>query len=120
MWCIKLLTHHSSLTTHHSLLTTQLMNILTLLIFTPLLFGLLIILLPSSWRFSFKYITLLATLVQLGLSITMYLYFRTGSEYAGVSNESSFQFVQKAHWISLNLGTLGKMQIDYFVGVDGI
>jgi len=97
------------------------MNILTLLIFTPLLFGLLIILLPSSWRFSFKYITLLATLIQLGLSITMYLYFRTGTENAGVNNEASFQFVQKAHWISLNLGnTLGKMQIDYFVGVDGI
>ncbi|MDO3626014.1 NuoM family protein [Mucilaginibacter sp. BT774] len=97
------------------------MNILSSLIFTPLLFGLLIILLPSAWRFSFKYIALLATLIQLGLSITMYLYFRTGSAYAGVSNEASFQFVQKAHWINLNLGnTLGKMQIDYFVGVDGI
>ncbi|HTD40288.1 MAG TPA: NADH-quinone oxidoreductase subunit M [Mucilaginibacter sp.] len=96
------------------------MNILTLLIFTPLLFGLLIILLPSAWRASFKYITLLATLVELGLSIWMYLNFRMGSEYAGVNSEGTFQFVQKLHWINLNLGSLGKMQIDYFVGIDGI
>jgi NADH-quinone oxidoreductase subunit M len=96
------------------------MNILSLLIFTPLLFGLLIILLPSAWRGSFKYITLLATLIQLGISIWMYLNFKTGAEYAGVNAEGTFQFVQKLHWINLNLGSLGKMQIDYFVGIDGI
>src|ERR1700743_3487505 len=96
------------------------MNILTLLIFTPLLFGLLIILLPSAWRASFKYITLLATLVQLGISIWMYLHFKTGVQFAGINNESGFQFMQKLPWINLDLGTLGKMQIDYFVGIDGI
>lgn len=95
-------------------------HILSLLIFTPLLFGLAIILLPSAWRAGFKYITLLATLVELGLSIWMYLNFRMGSEYAGVNSEGTFQFVQKLHWINLNLGSLGKMQIDYFVGIDGI
>src|ERR1700744_466109 len=96
------------------------MNILSLLIFTPLLFGLLIILLPSAWRASFKYITLLATLVQLGISIWMYVNFKTGAGFAGVSNESQFQFMQKLPWINLNLGSMGKMQIDYFVGIDGI
>ena len=96
------------------------MNILSILIFSPLLFGLLIILLPSSLRAGYKYITLLATLVQLGISIWMYLNFKTGAGYAGVSNEGQFQFVQKLHWIDLNLGSLGKMQIDYFVGIDGI
>src|SRR2546430_1556357 len=96
------------------------MNILSLLIFTPLLFGLLIILLPSAWRASFKYITLLATLIQLGISIWMYLNFKTGADYAGINSEGTFQFVQKLHWINLNLGSLGKMQIDYFVGIDGI
>lgn len=96
------------------------MNILSLLIFTPLLFGLLIILLPSAWRASYKYITLLATLIQLILSIWMYLNFRIGPQYAGVNNEATFQFVQKLHWINLNLGALGTMQIDYFVGIDGL
>ena len=94
--------------------------ILTLLIFTPILFGLIIALMPSAWRFSFKYITLLATLVQLGMSIWIYCNFKTGAGFAGISHEAQFQFVQKLHWINLDLGSIGKMQIDYFVGIDGI
>jgi NADH-quinone oxidoreductase subunit M len=96
------------------------MNQLTLLIFIPLLFGFVIALLPSTMRNSFKYITLAATLVQLGLSICLYLNFKTGAGFAGVANESQFQFVQKLPWINLNLGSMGHMQMDYFVGVDGI
>ncbi|AMR33895.1 oxidoreductase [Mucilaginibacter sp. PAMC 26640] len=96
------------------------MNILTLLIFTPILFGIIILVLPTSLRASFKYITLFATLLQLGISIWMYTNFKTGTAYAGVSNESQFQFVQKLPWIHLDLGPAGKMQIDYFVGIDGI
>jgi NADH-quinone oxidoreductase subunit M len=96
------------------------MNILTLLIFSPILFGLLILLLPTSLRNIFKHITLLATLVQMGISMWLYLNFKTGSAFAGISNEGQYQFVEKLHWIGLNLGGMGKMQIDYFVGVDGI
>jgi len=96
------------------------MNILTLLIFTPVLFGIVIMLLPSSVRASYKYITLLATLVQLGFSIWLYLNFKTGEAFAGINHEEQFQFVQKLPWISLNLGSMGKMQVDYFVGIDGV
>ncbi|MCS3733673.1 complex I subunit 4 family protein [Mucilaginibacter dorajii] len=96
------------------------MNILTLLIFIPVLFGIVIMVLPSRMRNSFKYITLLATLIQLGISIWMYLNFKTGANFAGINHEDQFQFVQKLPWISLNLGGMGKMQIDYFVGIDGI
>lgn len=96
------------------------MNILTLLIFIPVLFGFIIMLLPSSMRGSFKYITLLATLVQLGISVWIYLHFKTGATYGGINHENQFQFVQKLPWIALNLGSMGKMQIDYFVGIDGI
>jgi NADH-quinone oxidoreductase subunit M len=96
------------------------MNILTLLIFIPALFGLLILVLPNAWRQSFKYVTLAATLVQLGLSVWMYLKFQTGANHGGINLENQFQFVQKLPWINLNLGSAGRMQIDYFVGVDGI
>ena len=96
------------------------MNLLSLLIFAPLLFALLIVVLPSSLRAGFKYINLLATLVQLGISIMLYLQFKTGSGFAGVNVESQFQFLQKLHWINLDLGSMGHMQIDYFVGIDGI
>jgi len=96
------------------------MNILSLLIFSPLLFGIIVLLIPDDLRNIFRYITLLATLVQLVLSIWMYVHFKSGAAYGGINNESQYQFVEKAHWISLNLGDMGKMQIDYFVGVDGV
>ena len=96
------------------------MSILSLLIFTPILFGLIIAVLPSRLRGGFKYIALLATLVQLGMSIWIYCNFKTGIAFGGINQESQFQFVQKLHWINLDLGTLGKMQADYFVGIDGI
>lgn len=96
------------------------MNILTLLIFSPLLFGFIILLIPTEYRNIFRYLTLLATLVQLGISVWLYLHFKTGAAFAGIANEGQYQFVEKAHWIGLNLGGMGRMQIDYFVGVDGI
>jgi NADH-quinone oxidoreductase subunit M len=96
------------------------MNSLTLLIFIPLLFGLIIALLPANLRGSFKYIALAATLVQLCMSVGLYLNFKTGADFAGVATESQFQFVQKLPWINLDLGSMGRMQMDYFVGIDGI
>lgn len=96
------------------------MNILTLFIFIPALFGLLILVLPGSLKQTFKYITLAATLIQLALGIYLYLNFQTGAEFAGINHEQQFQFVQKLPWISLNLGNAGRMQVDYFVGIDGI
>jgi len=96
------------------------MNILTLLIFTPLLFAFIIAVLPSSLRAGFKYLTLGATLVQLGMSTWIYCNFKSGAGLAGVNHEAQFQFMQKLPWINLDLGTMGKMQIDYFVGIDGL
>ena len=96
------------------------MNILTLLIFTPILVAFIIAVLPSSWRAGFKYITLATTLVQLGMSIWIYCNFKNGAGFAGVNHEGQFQFMQKLPWIDLDLGAMGKMQIDYFVGIDGL
>ncbi len=96
------------------------MHILSLLIFTPLLFGVLLLLLPSFLRNSFKYVALAATLVQVVLSGWMYFQFKTGASFTGINHADQYQFVEKASWISLNLGSLGKMQIDYFVGIDGL
>ncbi len=95
-------------------------HILTLLIFTPLLFGAVLLLLPVSLRNSFKYLALTATLVQVFLSGWLYLHFQTGASFSGINYTDQYQFAEKASWINLNLGSLGKMQIDYFIGVDGI
>lgn len=94
-------------------------HILTLLIFIPVLFGVLLLLLPASVRDSYKYLALAATIIQLVLSGWLYFHFQTGASFSGINHVNQYQFAEKASWISLNLGSLGKMQIDYFVGVDG-
>jgi NADH-quinone oxidoreductase subunit M len=96
------------------------MNLLTLVIFTPILFGFIILVIPSKWRAGFKYINLLATLLQLGISIFIYCNFKNGAAFGGVNHEGQFQFMQKLPWINMDLGPVGKMQIDYFVGIDGL
>ena len=93
---------------------------LSLLIFSPLLFGFIIAIMPSRLRASFKYIALTATLLQLGISVWIYLNFKTGAGFGGINHEAQFQFLQKLPWINLDLGNLGKMQVDYFVGIDGL
>jgi len=95
-------------------------HILSLLIFTPLLFGVLLLLLPVSLRNSSKYVALAATLVQVILSGWLYCHFQTGASFAGINHAGQYQFAEKASWISLNLGTLGQLQVDYFVGADGL
>ncbi len=77
------------------------MNILTLLIFTPILFALIIALLPSSMRGSFKYIALFATLVQLCMSVWIYINFQSGPAFAGIMHEEQFQFVHKLHYSTI-------------------
>ena len=96
------------------------MNLLSLIIFLPIPFGIIILMLPASLRSICKDINLLAALLQLGLSVWLFCKFKTGALFAGVNHEGQYQFVEKLHWIGLNLGGMGKMQIDYFVGVDGI
>lgn len=95
------------------------MNILTLLIFVPVLFALVIWVMPSAWRGSFKYITLGATLMQLCMAVYIYANFKTGAAFGGINTEGQYQFVQKLSWINLSLGDT-KLQIDYFVGIDGV
>jgi NADH-quinone oxidoreductase subunit M len=88
--------------------------ILSSLIFTPLLAVLIILCLPKNLHQGIKLVSLLATGVQLILSVWLYLAFNPTAGAAG------YQFVQQLNWISLNLQSLGLLQIQYYVGVDGI
>ncbi len=91
--------------------------ILSGLIFSPLLAALVVLLLPAHLQKPIKAVALLGTAVQLLLSILLYLNFN-GSAFA--NGQTGYQFVEKLNWISFSLGSLGRLQIDYFVGVDGI
>nr|WP_242920697.1 NADH-quinone oxidoreductase subunit M [Pontibacter liquoris] len=64
-----------------------------------------------------KAAALLGALAQLVLAV--FLYFRFDGA-ALANGQQGYQFAEKLHWIGFSLGTLGRFQIDYFVGVDGI
>jgi len=91
---------------------------LSLLIFLPLVATAIILALPATYRNSYKYIALVFTAVQ--LLISGYLYTQFNGQLAGVLNESSFQYVEHIPWIRLDLGSIGQLEIDYFLGLDGI
>ncbi len=94
------------------------MGILSLLIFLPLVATVLILALPMTLRQSYKYIALAITLIQLILSGWLYANFDNTA--AGINAIEGFQYVEQIPWIRLNLGSLGQLEIDYFLGVDGI
>ncbi|MFC5282803.1 complex I subunit 4 family protein [Pedobacter alpinus] len=95
------------------------MGLLSVLIFLPLVFGVIILILPKKMSGTFKYINLGVSLVQLGLATWLYFQFKTTAAYAGVNELSQYQWLEKLDWIRLDLGTLGTLQIDYLLGVDG-
>lgn len=94
------------------------MSLLSIIVFLPLAAGLGILLLPASFRQNFKYITLFVTVIQLLLS--GFVYSRFDTAVAGINREDQFQFVEKLPWIRLDLGAAGKLEIDYFLGIDGV
>ncbi|MGN0003322.1 MAG: NuoM family protein, partial [Sphingobacterium composti] len=94
------------------------MGLLSLLIFLPLLATALILLLPATMRQSYKYIALGITVVQFALSGWLYSQFDNAA--SGINQINGFQFVEQLPWIRLDLGSLGQLEIDYFLGVDGV
>lgn len=91
--------------------------ILSSLIFVPLLAALVILVLPQRATAGIKGVSLLASLAVMVLSVGLYLDFDPAG---GVLARQGYQYVQQLDWIRLNLQSLGLLQIQYFVGVDGI
>lgn len=96
------------------------MNLLSILIFLPLAAVLLILVMPTAFQQRFKYIALGVSVVQLVMSIFVYLNFKSSADSAGVNTENQFQLIEKLSWIRLDLGSIGKLEIDYFLGIDGL
>ncbi|GAA4428628.1 NADH-quinone oxidoreductase subunit M [Pontibacter saemangeumensis] len=91
--------------------------ILSSLIFSPLLAALVVLLLPAHLQKPIKVVALLGALVQMGLAVLLYSRF-DGAAFA--NGQQGYQFLEKVRWIGFSLGNLGRFQIDYFLGVDGI
>ncbi len=91
---------------------------LSSIIWTPFFGSLLILLWNSKQVQAIRISALLIILFQFLVSTLLLVSFNRG--VGSVASIDGFQFVEKADWITLDLGTWGVMSIDYLVGVDGI
>ena len=97
---------------------------LSLIVFLPIIAGLIILAVPSSQKQIIRIVSLLAALAQGVLAVLIWRGYDPAlpgiTAGPGGSPLGSFQFVEKIPWISLHLGGFGSLNIEYFLGVDGI
>jgi NADH-quinone oxidoreductase subunit M len=85
--------------------------LISLLIFTPLVAALLGIFIPAKAATYFKIVTLLANVLQV---FFLFLIFNA------YQSNGTIQLVEKQLWITINMGSLGILKAEYFVGLDGL
>jgi NADH-quinone oxidoreductase subunit M len=85
--------------------------LLSLLIFTPLVAAFAGLLIPARMANSFRWLTLLVGVLQVFYLITL---------LAGYDPAGGVQYAEQQPWITLNLGSWGTFEAEYFVGVDGL
>ena len=101
-------------------------SILTWITFLPILGMLIILLIPSRNDEAGKKMsnnllrgtTVLITLIQLIMAVVIFINYNNG--LTGVNKLEGFQFVEKVSWIRAMLPGVGDINIEYFVGIDGI
>lgn len=87
------------------------MDILSIIIFLPLLATLVIALLPNAFENQFKNINLTVSIIQVILAFSM---------ISSFDANAGFQFVKQIDWIHLDLGSIGALNIEYHIAVDGL
>ena len=85
--------------------------LLSLLLFTPLVAAILGLIIPVTRPQAFRYLTLVANIVQL-----IFLAFIV----AAYKTSGGIQLIENHSWITLDLGAWGTMKASYFIGVDGL
>jgi NADH-quinone oxidoreductase subunit M len=86
-------------------------NILSLLIFLPVLAAVVVLALPSAYRDHYRVICLTVNIIQLLFLVLIFTEFQPGG---------GLQLVERANWITLDLGNWGVLKAEYFVAVDGL
>jgi NADH-quinone oxidoreductase subunit M len=93
--------------------------ILSFLTFLPILGMVIVLLLPKKHVQSIKITTLIVTGLQIIFSIILLMNFNYSA--GGINDAKSFQFIEKFRWIDISgFAWIGKIKIDYFLGVDGL
>lgn len=88
------------------------MSFLSILIFLPLLAAILVAVSPPQLEKYFKWFTVFVSVI--GLAISLFL------AYSFDKSLADYQFLEQSDWITVSLGGLGTLSIDYLLGVDGI
>ncbi|MFN4144371.1 MAG: NuoM family protein [Runella sp.] len=91
-------------------------HILSLLIFLPLVGAGAILLLPQ--KYLYKWIAVVFCILELILAFIIWREFQTDA--IDKLYNVRFPILEKYDWITLQLGSLGTVSIDYVVGIDGI
>lgn len=95
--------------------------LLSIILFVPLLAGLVLLAIPARLKQAGRWVALGATLLQLIFATILWVGFEKGAGApAGVALEEGYQYLEKANWFTLNLGNMGTMVVQYLVGVDGL
>lgn len=93
--------------------------ILSLITFLPVVGMILIMFMPKEYVKPIKILTLVITGIQVLLSGLLMANYNYAA--GGINNPESFQFVEKFRWIEISgLSWIGKVKIDYFLGMDGL
>jgi NADH-quinone oxidoreductase subunit M len=95
------------------------LGVLTWITFLPILGMIIVLALPKRSDEAMKWTAAAATLAQVVLSAL--IYFRFDKSMLGINTMDGMQFVEKATWIDIpSVAWFGRIQIEYFLGVDGL
>ncbi|GJQ19688.1 MAG: oxidoreductase [Bacteroidia bacterium] len=94
-------------------------GILTWITFLPIIGMVAVLTVPKGKEGPLKWVPAGVTFLQVVLAIVIYFSFNQGM--AGINSLEGMQFVEKATWIDVPATSwFGRIQIEYFLGVDGL
>ncbi|HZY11102.1 MAG TPA: proton-conducting transporter membrane subunit, partial [Bacteroidota bacterium] len=95
------------------------LGILTWITFLPVVGMVIVLLLPKQNNDAIRWTSVLFTGIQVILAVLIYFKFDRGM--SGINTLEGFQFIEKGTWIDIKaVSWFGKIQIEYFLGIDGI
>ncbi len=93
--------------------------ILSFITFLPILGMIFILFIPKNQATMIKSVTLLITSAQVIAALFILHYYNYS--LGGINDPNSFQFMEKFRWIDISgFSWIGRIKIDYFLGIDGI
>lgn len=87
--------------------------------FLPIIGMIIVLILPKNARKAIKWTAVGATFLQVVLAMLIYANFNYN--LGGINSQEGMQFVEKFKWIDIKgLSWVGRLQVEYFLGVDGV